>query len=222
MQKIKVLLADDHPAFREGLERLLREEESIEVVGQAEDGEEAINLATQLQPDVAIIDVSMPKLNGIEATRQIKAVCPQTAILILSAYDNDPYVFSAIEVGAAGYLLKNARIREVVAAIHALHDGETVLDASLASKVFKRLAPTTGKADTKVVSRKLRQRELEVLRLAARGMSNKEIAEALVISVRTVQTHLVNIFHKLDVGSRTEAVLSALRKGWITLEDVPL
>jgi NarL family two-component system response regulator LiaR len=221
MQKINVLFADDHPAFREGLRRLLQEEKDIDVVGQAEDGEEAVNLATQLRPDVAIIDVSMPKLNGIEATRQIKKVCPQTAILILSAYDNDPYVFSAIEVGAAGYLLKNARIREVVAAIRALHDGETVLDVSLASKVFKRLAPTTGKANTKEVSRKLRQRELEVLRLAARGMSNKEIAEALVISVRTVQTHLVNIFHKLEVGSRTEAVLSALRKGWITIEDLP-
>ena len=221
MHKIKVLLADDHPAFREGLERLLREEDNIDVVGQAEDGEEAIALATQLKPDVAIIDVAMPKLNGIEATREIKKVCPQTAILILSAYDNDPYVFSAIEVGAAGYLLKNARIREVIAAIRALHDGETVLDVSLASKIFKRLAPTNGKAKTKEVSRKLRQRELEVLRLAARGMSNKEIAEALVISVRTVQTHLVNIFHKLDVGSRTEAVLSALRKGWITLEELP-
>ncbi len=203
------------------MQRLLWDHDDIDVVGQASDGDEAVSLAARLKPDVAVVDVSMPRLNGIEATRQIKQSCPSTAILILSAFNNDPYVFNAIEVGAAGYMLKNARIRDIIAGIRALHEGETVLDASVASKVFQRAAVRGGKPIIKDRSRRLHQRELEVLKLAAKGKSNKEIADKLVISVRTVQTHLVNIFHKLNVGSRTEAVLHALREGWITLEDLP-
>ena len=221
MERIRVLIADDHPSFREGLLRLLEEEEDLEVVAQAGDGEEAVRLATELLPDVAIIDIAMPKLNGIEATRQTKAACPNTAILILSAYGYEPYVLSAIEAGAAGYLLKNVRVRELVAAIRALHAGETVLDAAAAKTVFGRLAYATGRVSARGALPELHQRELEVLKLAAKGMSNKEIANALVISVRTVQTHLVSIFAKLKVSSRTEAVLHALREGWLTLNDLP-
>ena len=219
IDKIRVLVADDHPSFREGLSRLLMEENDLEVVANAGDGEEAVRLATELLPDVAIIDVAMPKLNGIEATKQIKAACPNTAILIISAYDYEAYVLGAVEAGAKGYLLKNVRVRELVAAIRALHAGETVLDSDAAQKVFVRLAHTTGRV--KKAQQVLQQRELEVLKMTAKGLSNNEIAQELSLSVRTVQTHLVNIFAKLDVSSRTEAVLHALRGGWLTLDDLP-
>jgi len=217
MEKIRVLVADDHPTFREGLVRILAEEEDMEVVAQAANGEEAVQLATRLCPDVAIMDVAMPKLNGIDATKSIKSACPNSAILIISAYGYEPYVFGALEAGASGYLLKNARVWELVAAIRSLHAGETVLDPAAARKVFSRLSHTGRDGDT---SQELHQRELDVLKLAAKGMSNKEIAGALSISVRTVQAHLVNVFTKLEVNSRTEAVVRALREGWFTLDDL--
>jgi len=219
MAKIRVLIADDHPAFREGLARLLAEEEDIEVTGQANDGPEAVKLASELLPDVAIIDVAMPNLNGIETTKQIKAACPATAILVVSAYGHDSYVLGAVQAGAAGYLLKNVRVRDLIAAIRALHAGEAVLDPTAAHKVFRRLAQSVSGAIE--ASGELHERELELLKLAAKGMTNKEIAKALDISVRTVQSHLVNIFAKLEVGSRTEAVLHAVKRGWLTLDDLP-
>jgi len=220
MEKIRVLLADDHPSFREGLERLLREEADVEVVGQASDGQEAVDMARNLHPDVVILDVSMPKLNGVEATKQIKEACPETSILILSAYDNNPYVLSAIEYGADGYLLKSARYQEVITAIRAVHGGGKVLDSAVAKKVFSQLG---GRANTGAgkASQQLHPRELEVLKVAAKGMSNKEISQELSISVFTVQTHMVNILQKLEANSRTEAVLRALKEGWITMDDLP-
>lgn len=220
MEKIRVLLADDHPAFREGLSRLLSEQDDLVIVGEAADGEEAVKLANELKPDVAVLDVAMPKLSGIEATKQIKAACPDTAILIVSAYENEPYVINAIEAGAAGYLLKSARVRELGAAIRAVYNGEMVFDSSAARRVFNRVVPSKSPANSGESSRQLNQRELDVLKLAAKGMSNKEIAQELTVSVRTVQTHLVNIFTKLNVNSRTEAVLDALREGLFTLDDL--
>ncbi len=221
MEKIRVLLADDHPSFREGLERLLREEEDVQVVGQSSDGQEAVNMARDLHPDVVILDVSMPKLNGVEATKRIKEACPDTSILILSAYDNNPYVLSAIEYGADGYLLKSARYQEVITAIRAVYGGGKVLDSSVASKVFSQLRGGKADKDTGKAPQKLHPRELEVLKVAARGLSNKEIAQELSISVFTVQTHVVNILQKLEANSRTEAVLRALKEGWLTMDDLP-
>jgi len=216
-----VLLADDHPAFREGLSRLLSEQDDLVIVGEAADGEEAVKLANELKPDVAVIDVAMPKFNGIEATKRIKKTCPDMAILIVSAYDDEQYVISAIEAGAAGYLLKSIRVRELGAAIRAVHNDEMIFDSSAARKVFDSMTVSKDKTSTDKPSNPLNQRELEVLKLAAKGMSNKEIAQELTISIRTVQSHLVNIFTKLNVNSRTEAVLHALREGWIALDDLP-
>jgi two-component system, NarL family, response regulator LiaR len=220
LAKIKVLIADDHAVVREGTRRILEQEPDMEVVGEAGDGEEAVNLATSLKPDVAIIDIAMPKLDGIEATKRIKAAWPSINILILSAYDDDQFIFSLLEAGAAGYLLKSIRSRELIDAIRAVYSGESVLHPSIARKVLNRFVSTSGKPEGQEPSGVLSDREMEVLRLAAKGLSNQDIAEKLCLSIRTVQGHLGHIFNKLQVGSRTEAVVRALKEGWVTLDDV--
>jgi len=219
LEKIKLLIADDHPPFREGLSKLLEEEPDMEVVAKPADGDEAVNLAKQLQPDVAILDVAMPKLNGIEAAKQIKAACPNTAILMISAYGYEPYLLASLQAGATGYLLKSSPLRELISAVRSVHSGQAVFDLKAVGKVLDRLAVNQG---GEVVSRqRLQSRELQVLRLTAKGISNKEIGKELKISDRTVQTHLIRIFRKLGVSSRTEAVLRALREGWLTLDELP-
>ena len=216
--KIKLLIADDHPVFCEGLSLLLKEESDLEVVAVAKDGQEAVSLAKEHLPDVVILDVAMPKLNGVEATKQIKAACPNTAIVVLSAYGYESYILAAIGAGATAYLLKTEDLVELVDAIRVVHDGQTVLDPIAADKLFCHLAYATGSPKA---SHQLHERELEILRLGARGMSNKQIAAELFISERTVQTHFANIFRKLGVSSRTEAVFYALRQDLITLNDLP-
>jgi len=218
MEKIRLLIADDHPAFREGLCRILAEEEDLECVAKSADGIEAVKLAEELQPDVAIIDVCMPNLNGIEAAKQIKAACHNTTILMVSAFDYESYILACLQAGAVGYILKNTPLREIVSAIRLVHTGRSVLDLKVTDKIVRHLV-THRSGETDFAH--LFPRELEILGLAAKGKSNKDIAGELYISERTVQTHFVNIFRKLGVNSRTQAVLHALRSGWITLNDLP-
>ena len=221
MEKIKILIADDHAVVREGTRQILEREPDLKVVAEAGDGEEAVRLASSSKPDVAIIDIAMPKVDGIEATRQIKALYPTIAVLILSAYDDDQFVFSLLEAGAAGYLLKSVRSRELIDAVRAVYAGESVLHPSIARKVLNRFVPAPGKPRRQEPSDVLSKRETEVLRLATQGLSNQEIANELCLSLRTVQAHLGHIFNKLQVSSRTEAVVRALKEGWVTLEDIP-
>ena len=221
MGKIKILIADDHAVVREGTRQILEQEPDLDVVAEAGDGEEAVSLAGNCKPDVAIIDIAMPKLDGIEATKQIKALYPTIAVLILTAYDDDQFVFSLLEAGAAGYLLKSVRGRELIDAVRAVHAGESVLHPLIARKVLNRFVPTADKLGQREPAEVLSERELEVLKLATKGLSNQDIAEKLCLSVRTVQAHLGHIFNKLQVSSRTEAVVRALKEGWVTLDDVP-
>jgi DNA-binding NarL/FixJ family response regulator len=221
MEKMRILLAEDHKVVREGTRRLLESQPDFEVVGEASDGIEAVELAKKLKPEIIIMDVSMPRLNGIEATRQIKAIYPNIAILPLTGYDDDEYVFALLEAGAAGYLLKDSSGEELIEAIRQVMTGEPVLHPKIMKKVLNRLRSPVEEQATQTAGEILSDRETEVLRLAAQGMSNMEIADSLTLSVRTVQTHLRSIFNKLGVGSRSEAIVFGLKKGWLTLEELP-
>jgi len=221
MSSISVLLAEDHVITREGIRRLLEAEKGLTVIGEAGDGEEAVQMVTELKPDVVIMDIAMPKLNGIEATRQIKLTHPRTAVLILSAYDDDEYVFALLKAGAAGYLLKNVSGDELTRSIQAVYKGEPVLDPIVARKVVNYFRLPGKAPGMERDAEHLSNREMDIIKLAAKGMTNKDIADTLHLSNRTVEGHLRTIFNKLGVGSRTEAVLYGLRKGWLTLEELP-
>ena len=218
MNKIKVLIADDHFLARRGLYGILDDEDDMECVAVAKDGKEAVMLAQKHLPNVAIIDVAMPNMNGIEATREIKKSCPNTSVIVISAYKYDHYVLSCIEAGAEGYLLKeNVLGDSLLSAIRMVNAGESVYDREV-SKIMSKLVAQRVKLGT--ASSELGDRELQVLKLATQGMSNKEIGAKLCISDQTVATHFVNIFRKLNVESRTEAVFYALKKGWVSIEDL--
>jgi DNA-binding NarL/FixJ family response regulator len=213
---ITIVIADDHVLVREGTRRLLDAESGLVVVGEAGDGAAAVAEAEKWKPDVVIMDIAMPGMNGIEATRQIKSRLPQVAVLALTAHDDDQYILKLLDAGAAGFLLKDARGRELTDAVRAVHRGETILSPAIAARAARLAAERRAQTESRPP---LSDREMEVLREAARGLPNKDIARRLSLSVRTVHTHLGNIFSKLGVGSRTEAVLLALRSGWISLED---
>lgn len=215
-KRIRVLLADDHAVVRQGIRDFLEEDETIHVIAEVGDGEEALKFIARDAPDVAVFDIQMPRLNGLEATRRAKQEFPQVQVLILTAYEDDPYIFAALQAGASGYLLKTSSPEELVYAVHAMAKGETALSPSVAKKLIRRAAGDVSEPEDLVEP--LSDRELQVLRLAAQGLGNKQIGAALNISDRTVQGHLANIYAKLHVSTRTEAVLYAVREKWITLE----
>jgi DNA-binding NarL/FixJ family response regulator len=218
--KTRILIADDHPLLREALCKVFSNQKDMEIVGQASNGEEAIDLASQLKPDILVMDIMMPKLDGLEASRQIKKIAPNTAILILTAYDDDNYVLGLLEAGATGYLMKSAKGQDLVEAVRAIRSGESVLHPKIIEKLLKQVMfKPAGTAEHKIKDL-LSDREMEMLKLLATGMSNKEIAEKLCLSLRTVKAHMSNIFTKMNVASRSEALVEALRKELLTLEDV--
>ena len=207
----------DHAVVRKGIREFLEEDGEIRVVAEATDGADAVRLAGEHQPHVAVLDVQMPVMNGIEATRQIKAAYPDVRVLILTAYDDDPYVFALLRAGADGYVLKNTDPDDLVRAVKAIAAGGKVLAPDIAAKVVAQV--TSGKpAAAQEQVEALTDREVAVLRLAALGWTNKAIAAELVISDRTVQGHLANIYSKIGVTTRTEAVTKALKLGWLVLD----
>jgi len=215
--RITILLVEDHKIVREGTRQLLEQSADMQVVGEAEDGLEAVRLAAEIQPDVIVMDVRLPRLNGIEATRAITARFPGIKVLILSAYDDDSYVFPLLEAGASGYLLKTSSGGELAQAIKLVYAGQTALSPRISAKIVNRLGGRQAYR-TANMPEGLTEREMDVLRAAAHGQSNKMIAATLGISAQTVQVHLRNIFGKLGVGSRSEAIAHAIQYGWITLE----
>lgn len=214
MEPIKILIADDHPVVREGLSAMLSREQDIQVVGEAENGVEAVNKAKELRPDIVLMDLRMPELDGVEAMRQIRAENPDSEFIVLTTYDNDEYIFRGIEAGARAYLLKDAPREELFKAIRAVHRGESLIQPAVAGKVLDRFAELSRQAQAPEA---LSEREIEVLKLVAKGAANKEIAAELFISESTVKSHIANIFQKLEVNDRTEAVTQAIRKGIIRL-----
>ncbi|HEY4689100.1 MAG TPA: response regulator transcription factor [Anaerolineae bacterium] len=208
---IRVILADDHAVVRKGIRDFLTESSDIDVIAEASDGDEAIALIDRHKPDVAVLDIQMPKRSGIEVCRHIRAEQWPVGILILTAYDDDPYVLAVLQAGANGYVLKTADADEIVRAVRDVYEGKSALDPNIARKLMTQLS---SQATTKPVE-SLTAREMDVLKLAARGYTNKAIAAQLNISDRTVQGHLANIFSKLHVATRTEAVMRAVSLGWI-------
>ncbi len=220
MQRIRVLIADDHKVVREGLAAILNAKESIEVVGEAQNGQEAVEKARSLVPDVILMDVRMPRMGGVEATRQIKRESPHIGVIALTMYDEEHYIFDLVRAGATGYLLKDTDSAQIVVAIHAIYRGESLINPSVASKIlaeFSLLVQKKGEKRARL-EHDLSEREITVLRLVKDGKANKEIAKSLDLSVKTVKNHVRNIFHKLQVYDRTQAAILAIRKGLIELE----
>lgn len=215
--RIRVLLADDHALVRQGIRQFLEDAGDIEVIAEAGDGAEAIRLVEEHQPDIVVLDIRMPHVTGVEATRRIKDRFSQVRVLVLTAYDDDPYVFALLQAGADGYVLKTASADELVRAVRTVYKGSSALSPEIASKVVRHMT-TSKPAGARDQVEPLTERELDVLRLAARGKTNRAIGSELGISHRTVQGHLASIYGKLDVNSRTEAVTEALRRGWIVVE----
>lgn len=214
-QPIRILLADDHQVVRRGIREFLSEA-GIEVVAEAEDGEQALRLILEQRPDVAMLDIQMPRRSGIEVARLVREQNLPVGLLILTSYDDDPFVMAALEAGVNGYVLKTADAEEIVEAVHAVHEGKSVLDPALVGKVMRSIA---GSGQPQPTYEPLTEREIEVLREAARGLTNKAIGIRLGISDRTVQGHLRRIFEKLQVANRTEAVVRAAQLSLLTLPE---
>jgi NarL family two-component system response regulator LiaR len=215
---IRVLLVDDHAVVRKGMRALIDREAGIEVVGEADDGEQAVSAAERLRPDVILMDLEMPRVGGVEATQRITASRPETRIVVLTSHAAEEDVFPALKAGAQGYLLKHSPPEEVLNAIRQAHRGETILHPSVARLVLQELHRPAQPKQTRTTD-PLSERELDVLRLLARGMSNQEIADTLVVGEATVRSHVSSILRKLQLASRTQAALYALREGIASLQD---
>jgi DNA-binding NarL/FixJ family response regulator len=211
--KIKILIVDDHVVVREGLSAMLSREPNIEVVGEAENGAQAIDKADKLKPDIVLMDLRMPEVDGVEAMQRIKQQHPEINFIVLTTYDNDEYIFKGIEAGARAYILKDSPREELFRAINAVYKGESLIEPAIAGRVLDKLVELSHQGSATDLSR----REIEVLELIARGTGNKLIADRLNISASTVKTHIQSIFQKLEVNDRTEAVTKALSKGIIRL-----
>ena len=211
-REIRILLADDHNLVRAGVRQLLESADDLKVIAEASDGEEAQALIRQHKPDVAVLDIQMPKASGIEVTRWVRSHSPEVGVLILTAYDDDPYVLAVLQAGANGYVLKTGQSEELIQAVRDVYEGKSALDPSITRKLMSNVFP---RAEKKMLD-PLTDRELDVLRLAAKGYTNKAIGVQLSISDRTVQGHLAHIFAKLQANSRTEAVMRAVSLGLIS------
>jgi two-component system response regulator NreC len=211
MDKIRILLADDHTILRAGIRALLEDEPDMAVIGEAEDGRIAVKLTCQLLPDVVLMDIAMPLLNGLEATRQIKHDCPQVKVLILTMHDDEEYIRQAFANGSMGYILKDASSHELLDAIHAIHRGEAVLSPAITRLVIEDYL-RWGDLQKDNPSDGLSPREHEVLQLIAEGYSNRQISEILSISIKTVQTHRMNLMSKLDLHDRSDLIKYAIQR----------
>ncbi len=213
-EHIRVVLADDHAVVRAGIRQFLEQDPVIQVVAEAGDGLEAQEQIAQHRPDVVVLDIQMPKASGIEVTRWVRANHRNVGVLILTAYDDDPYVMAVLQAGANGYVLKTAEPEAIIRAVHDVYEGKSALDPLIARKLMDRITADARRPEVQPLTK----REMEVLRLVAKGYTNKAIAVQLHISDRTVQGHLAHIYNKLQAGSRTEAVMRAVSLGWLEPE----
>jgi DNA-binding NarL/FixJ family response regulator len=214
MEQIRVLIADDHPLFRDGLRTLLQSGSDTEVIGEAATGEETIARAAALQPDVILMDLHMPGINGIEATRRILHTSPHIGILVVTMYEDDDSVFASMRAGARGYLLKGADQEETLRAIKAVSRGEAIFSPAIAKRLIRYFSPARAATTPPQAFPELTEREREILKLLAQGLNNAEIAQRLVLSPKTVRNHLSNIFSKLQVADRAQAIIRAREAGW--------
>jgi DNA-binding NarL/FixJ family response regulator len=217
MEPIKILVVDDHEVVRDGISVMMGRQQGFAVVGEASNGLEAIEKVQDLHPDIVLMDLRMPQMNGVDAMRRIRAEDSEVKFIVLTTYDSDEYIFDAIEAGAKGYLLKDASREELFQAVRAVHRGESLIEPGVAAKILDRLAQLSRRSNQPSVAELLSDRETEVLQLMASGSPNKAIAAALSISESTVKTHVANIFQKLEVNQRTEAVTKAMSLGIIKL-----
>ncbi|HEX8369409.1 MAG TPA: response regulator transcription factor [Pyrinomonadaceae bacterium] len=214
MEKLRIILAEDHETVREGLKLIVNAQSDMEVIAEANNGSAAIKLARELSPDIVVMDISMPELNGLKATKKLKQVCPNVKVLTLTRHTDDAYLQQLIQAGASGYVLKQSAPSELIRAIHAISEGKSYLDPALANKVMggyaSRAASLRGEKTSSVTDR-----ETEVLRLIAWGYSNKEIAARMDISIKTVEAHKANAMQKMDMRSRIDIVRYAILQGWL-------
>jgi two-component system, NarL family, response regulator LiaR len=215
-----ILVADDHPLVRQALVTLLGSQPDFKVVGEASDGEEAVRMAEQFKPDIVIMDITMPKLNGLVATRQIKSRFPDIKVLVLTVHSDSEHILGIFEAGASGYLTKSVFGNEVITGIRSVMAGDSVLSRPILKQILEINFPPVSKPKELANVSILTSRELEIFKMAARGMSNKDIAQKLSLSLQTVKGYLVTIFSKLQVSSRTEAVIMGLRNGTLSLKDL--